>query len=228
MPNPGHPSRGCHACRAMKVKCDELQPSCGRCERAGRTCSGYRTETDLFRSMNKSAEAKVRHRGSLMSTAAQANYKSSARDSMVLRSRSTLTPQPTIPPQPSTDWITQAVALLFHDIGFVDPRLRTIGLVDYLPVMYNASSSIHLTEGVKAAALLNLANAAKSDHLTVLARKTYGKALMDHRLAMRDSKRAATDETLTAVNMLAYYEVFVPFKISYYTSVPSYVLISTP
>ena len=205
MPNPGHPSRGCHACRAMKVKCDELQPSCGRCKRAGRMCPGYRIETDLFRSMNKTAEAKVRHRES---SAAQANSKSTTRNSLGKRPLAASMLQLTVTQQIPTDRITQAIALFFHDIGPHDPRLRTIAASDYLPAMYYTSSSVHLTEGVNAAALINLANAANSDHLVMLARRAYGKALMNHRLAMRDSKRVATDETIIASNMLAFYEVF--------------------
>ena len=59
MPNPGHPSRGCHVCRAMKVKCHEMRPFCARCTRAGRTCTGYRTDAQLFRYVHKPSKAKA-------------------------------------------------------------------------------------------------------------------------------------------------------------------------
>jgi hypothetical protein len=32
---------GCWTCRARKVKCDESQPICNRCTKAGRICEGY-------------------------------------------------------------------------------------------------------------------------------------------------------------------------------------------
>ncbi|KAH8681804.1 hypothetical protein BX600DRAFT_491961 [Xylariales sp. PMI_506] len=35
------PSRGCNSCKRRRKKCDETRPSCLRCTRAGRTCSGY-------------------------------------------------------------------------------------------------------------------------------------------------------------------------------------------
>lgn len=32
---------GCWTCRARRVKCDEAQPICNRCTKAGRICEGY-------------------------------------------------------------------------------------------------------------------------------------------------------------------------------------------
>ncbi|KAK2764580.1 hypothetical protein FQN54_009275 [Arachnomyces sp. PD_36] len=39
---PGRPSRGCGTCRARKIKCDQTKPTCLRCTKANRTCTGYR------------------------------------------------------------------------------------------------------------------------------------------------------------------------------------------
>lgn len=38
----GRPSRGCEFCRKACVKCDEKTPSCCRCYRLRKTCTGYR------------------------------------------------------------------------------------------------------------------------------------------------------------------------------------------
>lgn len=35
------PSGGCQTCKKRRIKCDEGQPSCSRCLRAGRQCGGY-------------------------------------------------------------------------------------------------------------------------------------------------------------------------------------------
>ncbi|KAL3419045.1 C6 finger domain-containing protein [Phlyctema vagabunda] len=35
------PSKGCRTCRRRRVKCDERQPLCARCERGGFDCEGY-------------------------------------------------------------------------------------------------------------------------------------------------------------------------------------------
>ncbi|KAG9186363.1 hypothetical protein G6011_02919 [Alternaria panax] len=51
----GRPSKGCEACRARKVKCDESRPACSRCSKAGHTCK-YRDQADiLFRNQTASA-----------------------------------------------------------------------------------------------------------------------------------------------------------------------------
>ncbi|EUC35836.1 hypothetical protein COCCADRAFT_89699 [Bipolaris zeicola 26-R-13] len=51
----GRPSKGCEACRARKVKCDEARPACSRCTKASHECK-YRDQADiLFRNQTASA-----------------------------------------------------------------------------------------------------------------------------------------------------------------------------
>lgn len=213
MPNPGHPSRGCNVCRAMKVKCDESRPACARCTRAGRVCTGYRAESELFRRTPKSSKnGKVRHQHpseSQDSTTARFNLGSTTARSLAFR-RPTPSPTPTftLPGPMSNDWTAQAIVLFFAE--YVDPPdlLRsTWRFYEYLPAMYSACSSIHLVKAVEAAALAHLANTSSIDRLAVLARRAYGKALLDLGVALRSKTRATADETLATLNLLANYEV---------------------
>lgn len=41
MVNPGHPSRGCATCKLRRIKCDQAQPRCQKCESSKRLCLGY-------------------------------------------------------------------------------------------------------------------------------------------------------------------------------------------
>lgn len=41
MVNTGKPSGACGVCRERRIKCDETKPTCLKCTRSGRTCSGY-------------------------------------------------------------------------------------------------------------------------------------------------------------------------------------------
>lgn len=41
MVNTGKPSGACGVCRERRIKCDETKPSCLKCTRSGRACSGY-------------------------------------------------------------------------------------------------------------------------------------------------------------------------------------------
>ncbi|KAF2012094.1 hypothetical protein BU24DRAFT_269809 [Aaosphaeria arxii CBS 175.79] len=57
----GKPSRGCQMCKSRRIKCDEKRPTCGQCQKSGRTCPGYPDEFDLvFRDENKAMERKAR------------------------------------------------------------------------------------------------------------------------------------------------------------------------
>uniref|UniRef100_A0A093XAK9 Transcriptional regulatory protein moc3 n=1 Tax=Talaromyces marneffei PM1 TaxID=1077442 RepID=A0A093XAK9_TALMA len=57
----GKPSKGCGACRARKVKCDQGTPSCQRCIKAHRECPGYRDQLSLlFRDQSSSVARKAK------------------------------------------------------------------------------------------------------------------------------------------------------------------------
>ena len=47
MVNTGRPSRGCHACRKRRIKCDQTLAGCQRCAKIGVVCPGYRPESEL-------------------------------------------------------------------------------------------------------------------------------------------------------------------------------------
>ncbi|MCJ1398274.1 hypothetical protein MMC11_001471 [Xylographa trunciseda] len=210
MPNPGHRSRGCHACRKMKTKCDELHPSCGRCTRAGRVCPGYRDESDPFRSMNPVSEKKVRGRKPSKrksSGTARARLAQTTASSLIPRS-SYFAKCNAIVPALSTDWAGQSIPFFFA--GWVAPPdiLRSNRVVfNYFPAMYAASSSVCLTEAIKAAALAYMANTASIEHLDKMAQESYGRALAAAMSAMSCTETATSDETLSAILALAVYEV---------------------
>ncbi len=119
----------------------------------------------------------------------------------------------------STDWTAQSIALFFAEyVDPPDPLRSTWGFYEYLPAMYSASSSVHLVKAVEAAALAHLANTSSIDRLTVLARRAYGKALLDLGVAIRSKTRATADETLATLNLLANYEVPTVILISHLVS----------
>lgn len=57
----GKPSKGCSNCRKRRIKCDQLDPACSQCLRAGKTCDGYRNQLNLmFRNENEKVMQKAR------------------------------------------------------------------------------------------------------------------------------------------------------------------------
>ncbi|ORY00608.1 hypothetical protein BCR34DRAFT_627940 [Clohesyomyces aquaticus] len=73
----GKPSRGCQMCKTRRIKCDEKRPTCGQCQKSGRTCPGYPDEFDLvFRDENKAMARKRKTSGGSASKSASGSQDS--------------------------------------------------------------------------------------------------------------------------------------------------------
>ncbi|KAK9241862.1 hypothetical protein V1506DRAFT_569310 [Lipomyces tetrasporus] len=56
----GRSSKGCSNCRARRIKCDQVEPSCSQFLRANKTCPGYRDQLALlFREQSEEVARKV-------------------------------------------------------------------------------------------------------------------------------------------------------------------------
>ena len=183
-----------------------MRPACGRCVRADRTCPGYARDDVNFRSMNKSAETKVRTRirGKLESRKRDDWGPSGPPDAF----------QPTrvitdmeIARSVPTDWTQQSTELLFMEwVEPPDALKSSWGSWEDLPDLYGRVDAPHLNEAVRAMAFANRRNVSSIGHFDVMARNAYGKALVNLSTVM-NGPRAATRETLAAVGALSTYEV---------------------
>ena len=234
MPNTGQPSGGCHACRRMKVKCDQQRPGCARCERAGRGCPGYRDDPSIFRSMNESSETKAlnprprRKRSDQTSnspspfTEAQASSSAIPRDSPAKTgSRSPAQEAADSPsldswrgrthlsPSISTNWEDQAVCFYFSE-WTLQPHehLGTAGYLEFLPDLINEEAHLpYLTEALKAVSLSAMGNRSSMMQLKEEARRSYGRALAQIGVALNHEAQARSDSVLATVLLLGQYEV---------------------
>ena len=211
MVNVGRPSRGCWRCRRLKVKCDEEQPTCGRCQRTGRECPGY-VRDPRFRSMNQSSEAKVKSRiRQRLGNEDEGSSSSSRTDTPpnIAQPRQTRgTVGSEITRSLRTDWNSQSIELYFSEwVEGPDPLHSFWGAWEKLPDIYQHSPCVYMKEAVKAAALANMRNASAIEHFDRMARRSYGKALLGLGEAMKSDETALTLDALTAVNALAIYEV---------------------
>ena len=219
MVNVGHPSRGCLECRRRRIKCDEARPTCGRCKRAGLACQGYRqTDGLMIRSMNHASAAKVqqrvRQRQSERATPAPSqgppilnalDPKSESEERALIRT-ATSVGRPI-----AVDWQNQAVELLFMEwVEQPDIKMGKPGLYHQLPGVYrhcSGGTAPHVTAAVEAAALAYLRSTTSVEDFGWMAHRSYGRALVSLGEAMRDPARAVTGETLTAIWLLALFEV---------------------
>ena len=205
MVNPGHRSKGCQRCRESKVKCDEATPGCGRCTRTRRICPGYGNPEQEFRSMNSTSEARVqsRVRERLRMRDLSRRVPSSGTKSRGFSRHPFNIPSPLAP-----DWTGQCVSIFLAEYAEQPDHLHsTWGHLEFVPDLYSKSSSVHLPEAVKAASYAHFANKSSIQIFNQLAKQSYGEALRDLSVAMKDKFRATEDETLATVNIIALYEV---------------------
>ena len=230
MPTFGNRSGGCHACRKMKVKCDEQRPQCGRCMKAGRQCPGYREELDNFRSMNKTTELKAemsqkrrksREPPPSPAASSQSEGKTTIRlrvDSEPLRPRgqsprarssSISTQRGYLAPPMSADWDTQAIYHFFDSFVVPADASRTQpGFLEYLPELYvESASDSYLIDATKAAAFMFLSKRSCLQSFAVQARRSYGKALMQASSNLNILEEAKSDKMAATLHLLCAYEV---------------------
>lgn len=113
-----------------------------------------------------------------------------------------------IPFQLSPDWTDQCVSFFIAAYAERPGHLNsTRGHLEYVADMYSRTSATHLSEAAKAASYAYFANKSSIPYLDQGAKRSYGKALLGLGTAMHDPSRAADDETLAAMNVLATYEV---------------------
>ncbi|KAI1746833.1 hypothetical protein F4782DRAFT_523121 [Xylaria castorea] len=183
-------SLGCHACRRMKVKCDEEKPQCGRCMKGGRVCPGYRDANDVvFRPVN--AELTPKSGTPVKSGALLAEFMSFA---------------PQLLTQPTERWEAKAVGHFLYNYSLA-PTKYSPGYLGFLSdLLTKEPGSRHLESGVLAAGYASLANITGLGHLKRAAEKHYGETLRSISMALKNPAEASSDALLTAIVLLQMYE----------------------
>ncbi|KAI0439991.1 hypothetical protein F4803DRAFT_578173 [Xylaria telfairii] len=195
-------SLGCHACRRMKVKCDEEKPHCGRCMKAGRVCPGYRdTNQVVFRPMNTELTPKAKSSCLSRTQAALGTPDSSGG---VLAGSISFAPR--LLTQPTEKWEMKAIAHFLYNYSF-SPTKESPGYLGFLPdLLRKESSSRYLESGVLAAGYASLANITGLSHLERTAERHYGEVLHSMATVLRNPAEARSDAALTTIVLLQMYE----------------------
>ncbi|KAI0448827.1 hypothetical protein F5B21DRAFT_518647 [Xylaria acuta] len=195
-------SLGCHACRRMKVKCDEEKPQCGRCMKAGRVCPGYRDANQVvFRPMNAESIPKPKTSDLLRTQAALGTPDNSGG---VLAGSVSFAPR--LLTQPTEKWEMKAIAHFLYNYSLA-PTKDSPGYLGFLSdLLCKEPRNRYLESGVLAAGYASLANITGLGHLERTAEKHYGETLRSISMALRNPAEASSDATLTAIVLLQMYE----------------------
>ncbi|KAI1279458.1 hypothetical protein F5Y07DRAFT_43785 [Xylaria sp. FL0933] len=195
-------SSGCHACRRMKVKCDENKPQCGRCTKARRVCPGYRDAKQIiFRSMNAELASKAKA-SRLAQTQTHRTIAAPDHTRGIVSPSST----PLLLTQPSETWHDRAISYFLHNYSFAPTRDNS-GYLGFLPDLLDSNSSApYLKSAVLAAGSASLANITGFGYLERTAEKQYGETLRSISRVLQDPFEASSDAALTTIVVLQMYE----------------------
>ncbi|KAL9109675.1 MAG: hypothetical protein Q9227_005713 [Pyrenula ochraceoflavens] len=195
--------------------CDEAKPTCNRCQKARRTCLGYRPATDVyFRNETKSTERRVRRDLERWSPIDTIFPSKRYRPTTSLDYLGFVRPDENRPflaiVQESLFPSQESVALKFFFEGVdrtpADHESRT-GYLDILPSIYANSAADSALPAVTAAiALGTLGASLRRPECFAEAGKQYTKAIALANAAIQDPELAKKDETLMTVLLFALFE----------------------
>ncbi|KAH7014732.1 hypothetical protein EDB80DRAFT_706390 [Ilyonectria destructans] len=204
---PGKRSTGCMRCRKRKVKCDEGRPTCERCEKYGRECPGYDNRLIIrFENQHRSPNIipdsrKNQNRlpsggPSALDEAGLSPAISSPAASSAATSTWSLEPP----------WEDVAVAHFF-DQHVIEPRLGSLGHLEFLPGLYlNSPADSCLRTSLNAVANLSLYYSSKSPPLQLNARRLHHEALLSMNSTLQNPDESSLDDTLAAAMLLSLFE----------------------
>lgn len=206
----GPPSKGCWNCRERKIKCDQVKPSCTKCNKTRRVCLGYEDQSDFMfrdeseriikrerakkitdtRSKPKKVNKGVRRVKSIQDQPRRAGAKNS------WTSISHLVPA------------MEDRALSFFCLNYIAGDFGPVRLVtDHIP-SFTSNNDIeeHLLASMKAVGFASLSHLANSTLLMNEGLKSYTKAISLVNIALGITDRAKKDSTLLSIMILTIFE----------------------
>ncbi|KAF1972331.1 hypothetical protein BU23DRAFT_599657 [Bimuria novae-zelandiae CBS 107.79] len=198
MPNVGHPSRACTACKRRRVKCSETPPNCRACVRLGLSCEWK--DVSIFRRQEDWAERLVVRR---------------VKQAKLLRGDPDAAQHLPVPPGPKNPLPNQltndmeACALNRFYLEFA----YTAGTCPFLylvaPLYEDASTPACLHKAVRAVSLATTARQLRRHEMMDRAQQYYGNALNSLAVALNDLTIARHDGVLLALCLLSLYETVI-------------------
>lgn len=199
----GKPSRGCQRCRQRKIKCDVAKPTCLKCQKAGEQCNYRDFDKVIFRDQTSQVVRKFK-------VSPDEHSSAESQQLALISSTSSTISSPTV---------HSTLSPSVYDIGanfFFDKFLSEKGTFfgDYsswLGQLYSADTSDGLIRAViEAVGLSAIFNVSLDPGVQIKSSEQYSKTLAALKLALDDSERAKSDDTLLAITLLILFEVMLP------------------
>ncbi|KUJ23718.1 uncharacterized protein LY89DRAFT_603906 [Mollisia scopiformis] len=222
MVNTGKPSQGCGTCRARRIKCDERKPTCFRCQKSKRECTGYRDTAFVRMRWDRNSRSSSKKLPS--PTSSTADNRDLVRRTFSSAHSSDFTTSPTSPlrfhisvsPFSGLETpIEEQVKCIFRRNFVLEPcegnsrsfMKFTVPVLEHEKSLSGKGKGSKLGTAVMAAGLALMGNRPASRHLMPKAMKCYSRALKEINEALLVEKEAVEDDTLAAVIVLGLFEV---------------------
>ncbi|KAH6678342.1 hypothetical protein B0J14DRAFT_559481 [Halenospora varia] len=219
----GKPSKGCSHCRTRRIKCDQIEPACSQCLRAGKDCPGYRDQlTLLFRDENQTVVHKALNpKPRTSKKKATKSGKKSEDVSRSPRSGRSSTPNereqiftivsqrlPPSPP-PSTGIEDDGINFFLTHYACAVSRDPKTGRIDpsSTPLWKQIISGNTFCTALSSVGYAGLYNVTKAQDHMIIARDKYAIALRKVKLALESTHKTNLDGLFKVVMMLAAFEV---------------------
>ncbi|KAN0110626.1 hypothetical protein V8E51_007013 [Hyaloscypha variabilis] len=216
MVNTGKPSQGCGTCRARRIKCDERKPTCFRCQKSKRECTGYRNQLFLRRLGSGKGDA-VNWQQMPNSNQGDLYGKDWSKSISKVTYRSVSPPETIILSPPTFGMsisIEEEALCHFIDSFVLMPcRGNSRSYMDFIiPAMQGekslSSPKTSLNTAIMAVSMASFGNRRRHKPVLAKAAKQYAKALQQINEALLDPELALEDETLATVIILGLFEAF--------------------
>ncbi|RAL12815.1 Zn(II)2Cys6 transcription factor [Aspergillus homomorphus CBS 101889] len=198
-------SKGCALCVQRRVRCDQRQPGCAKCEAYGKPCPGYGPRFKFV------AGKPYRSQRRLKSTSEQ---NGSSPDSLALVDSRTvlqLTGEPgscsSIAPAAMN--VTQCLDILIQEISKPFPVTSghvTSRLFGSLPTVYGRNRTLDST--IRSFTAHHIGNMTSDKRAVQYARQVYIESLYRLRVSLNNPRECYSSEVFCAVMILCLYELF--------------------
>ncbi|KAE8418076.1 hypothetical protein BDV36DRAFT_254934 [Aspergillus pseudocaelatus] len=205
-------SKGCHACRRRKKRCDEQRPSCGQCLSRNTSCPGYSREMKFI---NVSYQGKGRSSHEAQESRSNAGVNSANREVETLSGQA-ITYRACSSGLSSHALTLQRSAVAYYCSSYfhnnvIQTGLDVFGKSSYIDWMA-FTPHLDIDEPSLKSALLALGAArmgriSQDPRLTRLSSESYSQSLRHLHRSIQNGTRGLRDETLASMMFLAIYEI---------------------
>ncbi|KAI1455593.1 hypothetical protein F4805DRAFT_468625 [Annulohypoxylon moriforme] len=195
------PSRGCITCRKRRIKCDSVHPTCGRCNKASRSCVWDENEEAglLFKSENAFAQGKPRR-----------PWRAKDRDGKAIADASASSPDASVSPTPpSAPDEDEAFRFWLENYMFRDDEIpEFVREYSHYLISYRdkaqPGSSLHLA--VSALSHAAFGRAMQDEKAIEDAESLFSKSITRMQTVFRELTQDNIHEILVTAMLMAFYE----------------------